>query len=115
MILPHAKRVTAHAVLAKPTGCFCGGRRLACIRLNSINHNRLTLIRPLIRFLHQSCSNWILTNVFPFFGVAVLTSQDVIEESWLPKLSGQEKCVRNCALQSGYPLRQYKLDVTRDK
>jgi len=40
----------------------------------------LAVERPIIRFFHQSTTDWILSNVFPFLTVAFAQAQNVIEK-----------------------------------
>ena len=59
---------------------------VGCARLQ---HQRFDLAveRPIIRFFHESTTDWILPNVFPFLGLAFARAQDVIEKFLLPDRS----------------------------
>jgi hypothetical protein len=37
--------------------------------------------RPFIPIFYEMCANWILANVIPFFGVRIITTQNVIKEN----------------------------------
>ena len=56
----------------------------AAINLRSINHHKLTLVRPMIPLLNQSCTNRIFLHIFPFLTIALVIAQKVIEKSRLP-------------------------------
>ena len=61
-------------------------RRHACRYrpLEAINDYALTLVRPIPCIINQPCPNGIVANVEPFFAIAFLTPQDMIEKARLP-------------------------------
>jgi hypothetical protein len=67
------------------------GRNKSCRRhacryrpLQAINDYALTLVRPIPCIINQPCPNGIVANVEPFFAIALLTPQDMIEKTRLP-------------------------------
>ena len=90
---PRVHRFKAVSMLQPcSVGCSCRGVRVGRnkslqatrLPLQAINGYALTLVRPIPCIINQPCPNGIVANVEPFFAIAFLTPQDMIEKARLP-------------------------------
>lgn len=71
--------------------------------LRAIDERDFSRVWPCFGAVDQSCPNRILKNGFPFLRVAFVGSQEVIEETALPR-AGRQACLRgNETFEAGHP------------